>query len=169
MAAMAGALGKTSDQARYSGWLAGYRATYDTTYWNDALASYGKTALEVQTMSAVALGAGAVPAAREARVRAALRADVENRGHHLTVGELRGQTRSKQTRQPATRVPSGCAGRVPSATALPRAQCECKSYPKPAEAVFADPVLFAAPGQPPPPLAHARWQAQPDRSGSCAS
>ena len=37
---------------------------YDTTYYNSKLQSYGKTALEVQTMSSVSIGAGAVPAVR---------------------------------------------------------------------------------------------------------
>ena len=86
MAAMAGVLGESADQARYTSWLAGYRKDYDKTYYNDALVSYGKTALEIQTMSTVSIGAGAVPAAKEPSVRAALVADIQSRGNHLTVG-----------------------------------------------------------------------------------
>jgi len=86
MAEMASALGEDADEARYASWLAAYRVTFDTTFWNASLASYGKTPLELQTMSTVALGAGAVPAQKVREVRSALVADIAARGAHLTVG-----------------------------------------------------------------------------------
>jgi alpha-L-rhamnosidase len=86
MVTMAEALGETEDQARYSSWLAAYRTAYHRAYWNSSLASYGKTALEIQTMSTVALGAGAVPAAKQATVTSALLQDISARDNHLTVG-----------------------------------------------------------------------------------
>ena len=86
MGTMAGALGETADQARYASWLAAYRVAFDASYWNGNLTSYGKTALELQTMSTVALGAGAVPAQKVAMVRSALVADIASRNTHLTVG-----------------------------------------------------------------------------------
>jgi len=86
MAAMATALGEDADQARYGSWLAAYRGAFDTRFWNASLVSYGKTALELQTMSTVALGAGAVPAQKVSAVRSALVADITARGDHLTVG-----------------------------------------------------------------------------------
>jgi alpha-L-rhamnosidase len=86
MVVMAGALGESADQARYTSWLSAYKTAYDQTYFNEKLQSYGKTALEVQTMTTVALGAGVVPKAKEAAVRKALVADIQSRGNHLTVG-----------------------------------------------------------------------------------
>lgn len=87
MVAMAEALGEMADHAKYKSWLAPFRATYDKTYWNSSLISYAKTDLEVQSMSTISLGAGAVPTAKVAAVRQALVADiVETRGTHLTVG-----------------------------------------------------------------------------------
>jgi alpha-L-rhamnosidase len=86
MVTMAAALGENDDQARYSSWLAAYRGAYDRTYWNSSLSSYGKTALEIQTMSTVAMGAGVVPTAKQPLVTAALMADIQARDNHLTVG-----------------------------------------------------------------------------------
>jgi alpha-L-rhamnosidase len=86
MVAMADALGEAADKQRYSSLLAKFRVLYDATYYNESLVSYGVTQLEVQTMSTVAIGAGAVPAEKEPAVRAALLADITARGHHLTVG-----------------------------------------------------------------------------------
>jgi alpha-L-rhamnosidase len=86
MHSMAEALNEGADAARYSAKLAMWRSLYDPVYFNATLSSYSKTALEVQSMNAVALGAGAVPASRVTQVTAALVADVKGRGNHLTVG-----------------------------------------------------------------------------------
>jgi alpha-L-rhamnosidase len=86
MGAMAQALGEDADHAKYISWLDTYRTEYHDTYYNAALESYGKTDLEIQTMSAVALGASAVPPGKQSDVIGALIADIESRDHHLTVG-----------------------------------------------------------------------------------
>jgi alpha-L-rhamnosidase len=86
MVALADALGETADAEEYGSWLAPYRKGYDASYWNSSLESYGKTALEIQTMSTVSIGAGAVPEPKLKAVRAALLADIAARGTHLTVG-----------------------------------------------------------------------------------
>jgi hypothetical protein len=86
MVVMADALGEKEDQDKYSSWLESYRTMYDQIYWNSSFTSYGLTALETQTMSSVALGAGIVPSAKETTVRHALTADIQERDHHLTVG-----------------------------------------------------------------------------------
>eukprot|EP00035_Acanthoeca_spectabilis_P005666 m.116217 g.116217 ORF g.116217 m.116217 type:complete len:1058 (-) comp13125_c0_seq1:126-3299(-) len=86
MAAMAAALNETADQMQYTSWLSAYRVAFDQTYWQSNLSSYGKTPLEVQSMSSVALGAGAVPTGKVDTVRSALVADIASRDHHLTVG-----------------------------------------------------------------------------------
>ena len=86
MAAMASALGEDDDHARYTGWLTAYRVAFDASYWNASLTSYGKTSLELQAMSTVALGAGAVPPHKVPAVRSGLVADIKARDTHLTVG-----------------------------------------------------------------------------------
>jgi len=86
MASMAGALGEDADEAKYTSWLAAYRVAFDAKYWSANLTSYGKTTLELQTMSSVALGAGVVPSQKVPAVRSALVADIGARGTHLTVG-----------------------------------------------------------------------------------
>ena len=86
MANMAAALGEAAAAAKYTTELASLRASYDATYYNSGLNSYGKTELEIQSMSTVAMGAGVVPTAKLATVQKALVADLKSRDNHLSVG-----------------------------------------------------------------------------------
>lgn len=86
MVKMAVAIGENTDASRYSNILASLRSEFDARFWNATSGTYSNDPLESQTLSALALGSGAVPQSRLATVIATLAGDVSARGNHLTVG-----------------------------------------------------------------------------------
>nr|WP_276610989.1 family 78 glycoside hydrolase catalytic domain [Kineococcus siccus] len=85
LARTAAALGRTADAEEFAARRDRVRADARER-WYDA--ATGVVANGTQAASALALDMGFVPAADEARVLAALVADIEDRGGHLTVGEI---------------------------------------------------------------------------------
>ena len=91
MVAMAAALGEpaAADGIRYAAELEQWRGAFEQRFWNASTGTYTPDSFEVQTVTSIALGAGAVPAGdRRASAVAALDASVRARGHHLTVGSV---------------------------------------------------------------------------------
>jgi alpha-L-rhamnosidase len=87
MTQMAAAIGESADAARYGAQLAGWKALFHAAHWHANTSSYTGTQLEVQAISAIALGADAVPPAlREQVVRAGMVDDIVARGYHHTIG-----------------------------------------------------------------------------------
>ena len=88
MVGMASAIGETADAARYSQELAQWRTAYDARFWEPSTGTYTKNPIEVQTISATALAADVVPAARRGSAVKALVTDVASRDYHLSVGSV---------------------------------------------------------------------------------
>ena len=59
---------------------------YDRLYWNENLHTWAADPLELQTLTAISLGAGVGTSAQRAAALEALDQDVVSRGFHLTVG-----------------------------------------------------------------------------------
>jgi hypothetical protein len=88
MVTMADAIGQTADAARYSQELTQWRVAYDARFFDQSTGTYTSNPLEVQTITATALAAKAVPAARLSSAVRALATDVSSRGFHLSVGSV---------------------------------------------------------------------------------
>eukprot|EP00911_Craspedida_sp_UC1_P002962 UC1_evm2s2160 len=90
MVEMASSLNDTATLARYRRELASWRAAFHSRYYNVASKSYAVRSVELQTLNAVALGAGVVPRGHPDHNAAlqALVADASGRNHHVTVGAV---------------------------------------------------------------------------------
>ena len=86
MVKIAHALDLPSSERKYASELEQWRAEFDKTFWDEELKTYTNDTLEVQTLSSIALGAGAVPATKRHSVMEAFLRDIEKREYHLTVG-----------------------------------------------------------------------------------
>ena len=88
MVTMATAIGETADAKRYSDELVQWRAAYHARFYNATTRTYTGNPLEIQTITATALGSGAVPPAYRAAAAAVLKDNVASRDYHLNVGSV---------------------------------------------------------------------------------
>ena len=87
MAEMASALGDSAAHAHYAGQLDGWKASFHRQFYNATMGSYTSRALEVQSLSSIALGAGAVPETLRATVlQKGLVQDIKERNFTHTIG-----------------------------------------------------------------------------------
>eukprot|EP01046_Picozoa_sp_COSAG06_P031306 COSAG06_NODE_3038_length_5930_cov_14.172869_1_plen_1031_part_00 len=86
MASLAALVGAEEDTRRYGSALATMRDAYDAEFYNETTSSYAAHPLNLQTLTSLALSAGATSGKHRSAAVASLVADVESRGHHLTVG-----------------------------------------------------------------------------------
>eukprot|EP00051_Salpingoeca_urceolata_P001214 m.39380 g.39380 ORF g.39380 m.39380 type:complete len:1029 (+) comp11266_c0_seq1:188-3274(+) len=85
---MATVLGKSADAAKYAALSKEMKPVYHKLFYNASFAAYGKTKLEVQSLTAAPLAMDAVPADLSDSVVNALKENIESFGSHLTFGAV---------------------------------------------------------------------------------
>jgi hypothetical protein len=88
MVSVATALGEDPDAARYQAVYNTSVAIFDARYWNKTINSWTRDQGQLQTVSAIALGAGVGSPERRQKAVAALVQDIVSRKYHLTFGSV---------------------------------------------------------------------------------
>ena len=86
MISISAELGHSDAAAQYNSTYLKLISEYDRLYWNEKLHTWAADPLELQTLTAISLGAGVGTSAQRAAALEALDQDVVSRGYHLTVG-----------------------------------------------------------------------------------
>ena len=86
MAEIGAAVGDAANAQKYNDTYAKLLPIFDKRFWNSTTETWASDPLELQTLTAVTLGAGVGSPSKRAKAVAALDRDITARGNHLTVG-----------------------------------------------------------------------------------